>query len=729
MGLPQIRSAVAQISTALLPLKSVALAKTIIMTSIKYFFLLAILLFAQICNGTIVGTTCIKPGEKYTYILQVPGATSPFWTFTGAGSIGTGQSTNTIEIFSNNGPCTGVLKVSYYDATNTYQEESITVTRIDPYFTMSPNLNFIYFGEPFTATVNVNHPCGTSSNCSYFWRMPSCPGCITSSNTIATPTFVPPPISANGGFQVYCDVTCGTGCTATVGMTLFTKLRPINLSASGQAYCSSTAPITFSVNQVAGATSYEWIIPQGWLGSSTMNTITVTPNGTKAGYVTATARNQEVLSIAQMYMSLTDKSRHNLIALPNSRILYVGTDLKLHLRYWDGIQWVYQAITPANGGWGNIQVEGWLAAEASGNRIFFKTTTGKLYSIISVNNLWRMIPIPTTVDVKSNIALRSDGVFYIGSDNLIYRAYQSNGSWLSEAITPTAGWQNIQVAGSLALDEAGHIFFRSTDNRMFNLWGGYTTPQLNEVVGGCSGEIAVNGNNVYFKATDNKIHYVSWNGSWWQESIFGQNNGYAVDGFMAFDNNRIFYKGSDGKAHVIAPVSGINYLDLPLDNNVTNIAGDLVFMDGKLFYISKDNKVHNFQWSGTFWWDSDFPLANAKACSDQYNSFMNKPAGTGEEGGETELENGGLPVQALSTPASNISVYPNPNRGLFTLRAENIAATPVEVYDITGKKIEPTLHTRDNATLDVDLTHYPKGLYMIRVTLQDKQWSQKIMVQ
>jgi hypothetical protein len=52
------------------------------------------------------------------------------------------------------------------------------------------------------------------------------------------------------------------------------------------ALCGFIAPITFNVPTIPCATAYSWTIPAGWSGSSTTNSITLTPNGTSAGTLT-----------------------------------------------------------------------------------------------------------------------------------------------------------------------------------------------------------------------------------------------------------------------------------------------------------------------------------------------------------------------------------------------------------------------------------------------------------
>jgi len=53
--------------------------------------------------------------------------------------------------------------------------------------------------------------------------------------------------------------------------------------------CGDTNPVTVSVAPVAGATSYTWTKPSGWSGSSTSNSITLTPNGTTGGTISVKA--------------------------------------------------------------------------------------------------------------------------------------------------------------------------------------------------------------------------------------------------------------------------------------------------------------------------------------------------------------------------------------------------------------------------------------------------------
>lgn len=67
---------------------------------------------------------------------------------------------------------------------------------------------------------------------------------------------------------------------------------------------------------------------------------------------------------------------------------------------------------------------------------------------------------------------------------------------------------------------------------------------------------------------------------------------------------------------------------------------------------------------------------------------------------------------------AKVDVYPNPTQDVVTVQGENIAGW--ELYDLQGKKC---LQSSVNATDNVNLSSYPQGVYILRITLQDGQVS------
>jgi len=65
---------------------------------------------------------------------------------------------------------------------------------------------------------------------------------------------------------------------------------------SGSATVCNGSSQTYSITAVAGATSYTWSLPSGWVGTSTTNSITATPSTAGVGTFSVTANNGTCLS-------------------------------------------------------------------------------------------------------------------------------------------------------------------------------------------------------------------------------------------------------------------------------------------------------------------------------------------------------------------------------------------------------------------------------------------------
>jgi hypothetical protein len=93
-----------------------------------------------------------------------------------------------------------------------------------------------------------------------------------------------------------------------------------------------------------------------------------------------------------------------------------------------------------------------------------------------------------------------------------------------------------------------------------------------------------------------------------------------------------------------------------------------------------------------------------------------------------------LGVTTLPIDNSNITLYPNPNHGLFNLEIRNGEALTssnntnsltsneelgiqnmVEVYNMLGEKVFSTPFTNDNSQFTIDLSSRPSGLYLYRI--------------
>lgn len=76
---------------------------------------------------------------------------------------------------------------------------------------------------------------------------------------------------------------------------------------------------------------------------------------------------------------------------------------------------------------------------------------------------------------------------------------------------------------------------------------------------------------------------------------------------------------------------------------------------------------------------------------------------------------------------NNITVYPNPNTGIFTVEFVNSNNNSVEVTDMTGRVISTT--TSDSQKVDVNISNFASGVYYVKAKNADSASTYKIVKQ
>ena len=81
----------------------------------------------------------------------------------------------------------------------------------------------------------------------------------------------------------------------------------------------------------------------------------------------------------------------------------------------------------------------------------------------------------------------------------------------------------------------------------------------------------------------------------------------------------------------------------------------------------------------------------------------------------------------------NLSVYPNPTRGLFNISfvSEKIDDFEITLIDAFGKLIiqEDKKDFIGELTKQVDLSEYPRGIYMLQIKTRNSFVSKRIVLQ
>lgn len=97
-------------------------------------------------------------------------------------------------------------------------------------------------------------------------------------------------------------------------------------------------------------------------------------------------------------------------------------------------------------------------------------------------------------------------------------------------------------------------------------------------------------------------------------------------------------------------------------------------------------------------------------------------------GGNNNPENNSNTATNSIVKALNVLIYPNPNTGIFNISmSKEVKAATIEVYDLMGKKIvAKNIETNSGV---IDISDYPKGIYMIKVLANQQTFMSKVVYQ
>ena len=72
-------------------------------------------------------------------------------------------------------------------------------------------------------------------------------------------------------------------------------------------------------------------------------------------------------------------------------------------------------------------------------------------------------------------------------------------------------------------------------------------------------------------------------------------------------------------------------------------------------------------------------------------------------------------IQGISSSNGQISVYPNPNNGEFTMESSISGASVVEIYNLLGEKVFTKNLSTTKGTNQINVSNQPNGVYLYRV--------------
>lgn len=82
-----------------------------------------------------------------------------------------------------------------------------------------------------------------------------------------------------------------------------------------------------------------------------------------------------------------------------------------------------------------------------------------------------------------------------------------------------------------------------------------------------------------------------------------------------------------------------------------------------------------------------------------------------------------------ATLLNDISIYPNPNKGVFTINTNNIESGTIKILNTKGEQIQSIKIQDGIPYYQIDLTVHPKGIYLVNIQTTEGTCSKKIITQ
>ncbi|HOZ79858.1 MAG TPA: M12 family metallo-peptidase [Ferruginibacter sp.] len=229
--------------------------------------------------GTITGTNSVCSGSSQTYtVTTVAGATSYTWVLP-TGWSGT-STTNTITVTA--GTSNGNIAVTANNSCGNSTARTLAVTSSS---TPATPVSITGNTAVCPATTQTYTAVAVAGATSYLWTLPSGWTGTSSTNSITVTAG-----STGGQLTVKTNNGCGQSAALSLTLTITSAAPPQPGAVAGNSNVCAGSSQTYSIAAVAGAALYNWTLPQGWTGTSSTNSITVTA-GASAGNITVVATN------------------------------------------------------------------------------------------------------------------------------------------------------------------------------------------------------------------------------------------------------------------------------------------------------------------------------------------------------------------------------------------------------------------------------------------------------
>lgn len=86
-------------------------------------------------------------------------------------------------------------------------------------------------------------------------------------------------------------------------------------------------------------------------------------------------------------------------------------------------------------------------------------------------------------------------------------------------------------------------------------------------------------------------------------------------------------------------------------------------------------------------------------------------------------------TKQLETAGSeDITLYPNPTTGLFTITTSHIDNGVIEIYDMAGNSMQKTAFNNAKAGYQLNVSGYAKGVYLLAIIANNKKYTKRLVI-
>lgn len=294
-------------------------------------------------------------------------------------------------------------------------------------------------------------------------------------------------------------------------------------------------------------------------------------------------------------------------------------------------------------------------------------------------------------------------------------------------------------------------------------WNGATWSDVNNFPrystnGNAVNDVAIYQGNIYvagnfYSSTANIEDIAMYDGATWQSvgTPPGMYGGFNIVQEMEVFNNELYVGGDISKAagntgENIQKWNGIQWSDvgggtswqirtMKKHNNELYVGGGFESVANGLVRASKIAKWDGVQWCAL----SDSIVGGVLALETYHDTliiagdFINIGGDTihkiakWDGGNYTDSCNVYVGVEDINDIESQVSIYPNPNTGFFTIELDDTRSTLIEIYTVSGQLI--LQKKLDQNYTKFNLTEHSKGLYFLRVKTPTETIIEKIVYQ